>query len=102
MGQGRFAGTYRPIQRGVDFGLREHLKEDGTIWVSGTYHNIFSVANKLTQLGFKILNVITWLRRIRRPISRADTLLTPPSSLSGKEGEEGAAFLQLPVDEKTE
>ena len=38
---------------------REHLKEDGTIWVSGTYHNIFSVANKLTQLGFKILNVIT-------------------------------------------
>ncbi|HOE94816.1 MAG TPA: DNA methyltransferase, partial [Candidatus Cryptobacteroides sp.] len=23
---------------------REHLKPDGTIWVSGTYHNIFSVA----------------------------------------------------------
>ena len=41
---------------------REHLKEDGTIWVSGTYHNIFSVANKLTQLGFKILNVITWAK----------------------------------------
>ena len=41
---------------------REHLKENGTIWVSGTYHNIFSVANKLTQLGFKILNVITWAK----------------------------------------
>lgn len=41
---------------------RNHLKEDGTIWVSGTYHNIFSVANKLTQLGFKILNVITWAK----------------------------------------
>ena len=41
---------------------REHLKEDGTIWISGTYHNIFSVANKLTQLGFKILNVITWAK----------------------------------------
>lgn len=39
---------------------REKLKDNGTIWVSGTYHNIFSVANKLTQLGFKILNVITW------------------------------------------
>lgn len=25
-------------------------------------HNIFSVANKLTQLGFKILNVITWAK----------------------------------------
>ena len=41
---------------------REHLTENGTIWISGTYHNIFSVANKLTQLGFKILNVITWAK----------------------------------------
>lgn len=41
---------------------RDHLTEHGTIWVSGTYHNIFSVANKLTQLGFKILNVITWAK----------------------------------------
>lgn len=41
---------------------REHLTESGTIWISGTYHNIFSVANKLTQLGFKILNVITWAK----------------------------------------
>lgn len=36
------------------------LKDDGTIWISGTYHNIFSVANCLTELGYKILNVITW------------------------------------------
>lgn len=41
---------------------RKHLKENGTIWISGTYHNIFSVANKLTKLGFKILNVITWAK----------------------------------------
>lgn len=41
---------------------REHLTENGTIWISGTYHNIFSVDNKLTQLGFKILNVITWAK----------------------------------------
>lgn len=41
---------------------REHLTENGTIWISGSYHNIFSVANKLTQLGFKILNVITWAK----------------------------------------
>lgn len=40
----------------------EKLKENGTIWVSGTYHNIFSVANQLTALGFKILNVITWAK----------------------------------------
>lgn len=41
---------------------RNKLKDNGTIWISGTYHNIFSVANTLTQLGFKILNVITWAK----------------------------------------
>lgn len=41
---------------------RDKLKENGTIWISGTYHNIFSVANSLTELGFKILNVITWVK----------------------------------------
>ena len=39
---------------------REKLTDNGSIWVSGTYHNIFSVANCLTELGYKILNVITW------------------------------------------
>lgn len=39
---------------------RAKLKENGTIWVSGTYHNIFSVAHCMTTLGYKILNVITW------------------------------------------
>ncbi len=41
---------------------REKLHEDGTIWISGTYHNIFQVANILTELDFKILNVITWAK----------------------------------------
>lgn len=41
---------------------REILTDNGTIWVSGTYHNIFSVANALASLGFKILNVITWAK----------------------------------------
>lgn len=41
---------------------REKLKDNGTIWISGTYHNIFSVANSLTRLGYKILNVITWAK----------------------------------------
>lgn len=39
---------------------REKLKDNGTIWISGTYHNIFAVANCLVEFGFKILNVITW------------------------------------------
>lgn len=41
---------------------REKLKDNGTIWISGTHHNIFSIANALTELGYKILNVITWAK----------------------------------------
>lgn len=41
---------------------REKLKENGTIWISGTYHNIFSAAQMLTALDFKILNCITWAK----------------------------------------
>ena len=39
---------------------REVLAENGTIWVCGTYHNIFSVAQGLTELDFRVLNVVTW------------------------------------------
>ena len=39
---------------------KDKLKDNGTIWISGTHHNIFSVADQLSDLGFKILNVVTW------------------------------------------
>ena len=36
------------------------LKPNGTLWVSGTQHVIFSIGYALQQLGFKLLNDITW------------------------------------------
>ncbi len=39
---------------------KEVLSPNGTIWISGTYHNIYSVGMALEQEGFKILNNITW------------------------------------------
>ena len=39
---------------------RDKMKDDATIWISGTMHNIFSIGQILTELDFKILNVITW------------------------------------------
>lgn len=42
--------------------VRNHMKENATIWISGTHHNIFSVQQQLLKLGFKILNVITWAK----------------------------------------
>lgn len=42
--------------------VRDHMKPEATIWISGTHHNIFSVQQQLLKLGFKILNVITWAK----------------------------------------
>ena len=48
----------------------EVLKDDGTIWISGTMHNIYSVGLALEQEGFKIINNITWKK------------LNPPPNIS--------------------
>ena len=39
---------------------RRILKDDGTIWVIGSYHNIFRVGTALQDQGFWILNDIVW------------------------------------------
>lgn len=46
---------------------RNILKEDGTIFVTGTYHNIFSVATCMLELGYKILNIIVWQKSDAKP-----------------------------------
>ena len=39
---------------------KQALSTNGTIWISGTFHNIYSIGMALEQEGFKILNNITW------------------------------------------
>ncbi len=39
---------------------RRVLKDDGAIWVIGSYHNIFRVGTILQDLGFWILNDVIW------------------------------------------
>src|SRR5512138_3514952 len=43
------------------------LKETGTIWVIGTYHNIYRVGAIMQDLGFWILNDILWLKNNPMP-----------------------------------
>ena len=45
---------------------KEILKDDGTIWISGTMHNIYSIGMALEEEGFKIINNITW-RKLNPP-----------------------------------
>lgn len=69
--------TIRPDEEKDEFNMkwlkscRDILKPNGTIWISGTFHNIYSVARCLNILGYKILNVITWQK------------IDPPPSLTG-------------------
>ena len=39
---------------------RRLLRKDGTLWVIGTYHNIFRIGGILQDLGFWLLNDVIW------------------------------------------
>ena len=39
---------------------KRSLSDNGSIMISGTYHNIFSIGRALQKLDYKILNIITW------------------------------------------
>jgi len=49
--------TYEWIKR-----CRDILKPEGTIWISGTHHNIYQVGHALQALGFHVLNEIIWFK----------------------------------------
>ncbi|NDJ77834.1 MAG: site-specific DNA-methyltransferase [Chloroflexi bacterium] len=42
--------------------VRTVMKPTATLWVSGTYHNIFRVGQALQDLGFWLLNTVTWFK----------------------------------------
>jgi DNA modification methylase len=48
-------------------GCRKVLKDTGTIWVIGSYHNIFRVGRILQDLGYWILNDIVWVKNNPMP-----------------------------------
>ena len=52
--------TYDRFTRRWLAAARRVLKDDGTIWVIGSYHNIFRVGASLQDLGFWVLNDIVW------------------------------------------
>ena len=41
---------------------RRVLKDDGVIWVIGSYHNIFRIGKIMQDLGFWIINDIIWIK----------------------------------------
>ncbi|MDR2902396.1 MAG: site-specific DNA-methyltransferase [Lactobacillales bacterium] len=41
---------------------RRVLKDNGTLWVIGSYHNIFRIGYHLQNMGFWVLNDIIWVK----------------------------------------
>ena len=58
----RFAdfATYDAFTRDWLSECRRVLRKDGTLWVIGSYHNIFRIGSILQDLGFWILNDVIW------------------------------------------
>ncbi len=70
---------------------RRILKPDGTIWVIGSYHNIFRIGKQIQDLGFWMLNDIIWRKsnpmpnfRGRRFTNAHETLIWASHSESSK------------------
>lgn len=59
--------AYDAFTRAWLAGCRRLLKDTGTLWVIGSYHNIHRVGTIMMDLGFWILNEISWIKTNAMP-----------------------------------
>jgi len=71
---------------------RRVLKDDGALWVIGTYHNIYRVGAMLQDLGFWILNDILWIKTNPMPNFRGVRLTNAHETLLWVTKRQGAAY----------
>jgi modification methylase len=71
---------------------RRILKETGTMWVIGTYHNIFRVGAILQDLGFWILNDVVWLKTNPMPNFRGVRFTNAHETLIWVQKNKGAKY----------
>jgi site-specific DNA-methyltransferase (adenine-specific) len=60
---------------------RRVLKEDGTLWVIGSYHNIFRLGKIIQDLGYWILNDVLWIKTNPMPNFRGVRLTNAHETL---------------------
>jgi DNA modification methylase len=73
-------------------GCRHVLKDTGTIWVIGSYHNIFRVGAIMQDLGFWILNDIIWLKTNPMPNFRGVRFTNAHETLIWAQKKKGAKY----------
>jgi len=68
------------------------LKETGTIWVIGSYHNIYRVGTILQDLGYWILNDILWIKTNPMPNFRGVRFANAHETLLWAQKKKGAKY----------
>jgi modification methylase len=83
--------TYDAFTRAWMAECRRVLKDDGAMWVIGSYHNVFRVGVALQDLGFWILNDVIWRKSNPMPNFKGtrftnahETLIWAAKSKGGK------------------
>ncbi len=71
---------------------RRVLKETGTLWVIGSYHNIYRVGAALMDLGFWILNDIVWIKTNPMPNFRGVRFTNAHETLIWAQKRKGARY----------
>lgn len=73
-------------------GCRRVLKDTGTLWVIGTYHNIYRVGAILQNLGFWILNDVIFLKTNPMPNFRGVRFTNAHETLLWAQKKRGAKY----------
>ncbi len=68
------------------------LKDTGTIWVIGTYHNIYRVGSIMQDIGFWILNDILWLKNNPMPNFRGVRFTNAHETIIWAQKKKGARY----------
>jgi modification methylase len=71
---------------------RRVLKDTGTLWVIGTYHNIHRVGAILQDLGYWILNEVAWIKLNPMPNFRGVRFTNAHETLIWAQKQQGAAY----------
>ena len=71
---------------------RRVLKDTGTIWVIGSYHNIYRVGTILQDLGYWILNDILWIKTNPMPNFRGVRFANAHETLLWAQKKKGAKY----------
>jgi modification methylase len=71
---------------------RRVLKDTGTIWVIGSYHNIYRVGTILMDLGYWLLNDFVWVKTNPMPNFRGVRFTNAHETLIWAQKQQGASY----------